>query len=62
MGPIGCPETSVKNYHYALCNNPEESSSRHGDYCVVFSHMEPYVYVHNVQNRSFWLTEKTPSL
>jgi len=23
MGPIGCPETSVKNYHYSLRNNPE---------------------------------------
>jgi len=27
MGPIGCPETSVKNYHYALRNNPKERSS-----------------------------------
>jgi hypothetical protein len=24
IGPIGCPETSVRNYHYSLCNNPEE--------------------------------------
>ena len=22
----GCPETSVRNYHYSLCNNPEERS------------------------------------
>jgi hypothetical protein len=22
-GPIGCPETSVRNYHYSLRNNPE---------------------------------------
>jgi hypothetical protein len=21
MGPIGCPETSVRNYHYSLRNN-----------------------------------------
>jgi len=28
MGPIGCPETLVCNYHYSLCNNPEEHSSR----------------------------------
>ena len=28
MGPIGCPETSVKNYRYALRNNPEERYSR----------------------------------
>jgi len=24
MGPIGCPETSAKNYHYTLRNFPEE--------------------------------------
>jgi hypothetical protein len=23
---ISCPETSVRNYHYSLCNNPEEHS------------------------------------
>jgi len=28
MGPIGCPETSVINYHYWLRNDPEERSSR----------------------------------
>jgi len=27
MGPIGCPETSVVNYHYSLSNNPEQGSS-----------------------------------
>ena len=27
MGPIGCPETSVRNYHYSLPNNPVERSS-----------------------------------
>ena len=27
MGPIGLPDTSVRNSHY-LCNNPEEHSSR----------------------------------
>jgi hypothetical protein len=26
MGPIGCPETSERNYHYSLRNNPEEHS------------------------------------
>ena len=25
MGPIGCPETSVINYHYSLCNNPRRA-------------------------------------
>ena len=27
IGPIGCPKMSVRNYHYSLCNNPEECSS-----------------------------------
>jgi hypothetical protein len=27
MGPIGCPETLVGNYHYLLRNNPEERNS-----------------------------------
>jgi len=27
-GPIRCPETSVRNYHYSLCNKPEEHSSQ----------------------------------
>jgi len=28
MGPIGCPETSVRNCHYQLRNNAEDRSSR----------------------------------
>ena len=27
MGAVGCPETSVMNYHYLLINNPEMRSS-----------------------------------
>jgi hypothetical protein len=27
MKPIGCPEKSVRNYHYSLRNNPEQRSS-----------------------------------
>jgi len=27
IGPKGCPETSVRNYHYSLHNNPEGRSS-----------------------------------
>ena len=27
MGPIGFTETSVRNSHYSLCNDPEERSS-----------------------------------
>jgi len=28
MGPIGCPETSVRHHHYSLHNNPEKLSSQ----------------------------------
>ena len=28
MGTIGCPETSLRNYHYSLRNNSEERSSQ----------------------------------
>jgi len=28
MGPLGCSETSVRNYHYTLHNNPEGCSSQ----------------------------------
>ena len=27
MEPMGCPESSVRNYQYLLRNNPEERSS-----------------------------------
>jgi len=37
MGQIGCPETSVRNYHYSLCNSSEECSC----HCAVFGfHLE----------------------
>jgi hypothetical protein len=26
MGPIGCHDTSVRNYHYSLRNDPEKRS------------------------------------
>ena len=26
MGPVGCPETSIRNCHYSLRNYPEERS------------------------------------
>jgi len=27
VGLIGSPEKSVRNYHYLLCNNPEEQTA-----------------------------------
>jgi hypothetical protein len=38
-GPIGCPETSVRNYRYSLRNNPEERSSQ-GTLCLY-----PFLYM-----------------
>jgi len=33
--PIGCPDTSVMNYHYSLHNNPEERSSHVYDVLLI---------------------------
>jgi len=35
MGPIGCPETSVRDYHYPLHNNPEEHSFAVNPLCCI---------------------------
>ena len=42
MGPIGCPETSVRNYHYSLRNNSEEriSNSWHSEVSKTFTQLE----------------------
>jgi len=29
MGQMGCPETSLRNYHYSLNNNTEERRSQY---------------------------------
>jgi len=39
MGPISCPKTLVRNYHYSLHNNPEECSSHLCD-VFQFSHIK----------------------
>ena len=41
MGPIACPETSVRNHHYSLRNNPEECSSRF--YTMFYSSVKMYL-------------------
>jgi hypothetical protein len=45
IGPLGCPKTSLGNYHYSLRNNPEEGSSilegnhfKKKEYVEVFLH------------------------
>jgi hypothetical protein len=43
MEPVGCPETSVRNYCYSLSNNPEEQSSHLLCGRSLKSHMYMYV-------------------
>jgi len=38
MGLIGFPKISVRNYHYLLCNNPEEHSS-HTVFILTYLHV-----------------------
>ena len=38
IGRIGCPETSVRNYHNLLRNSPEKRSSQVYFYFVTISH------------------------
>ena len=47
MGPTGCPEASVRNYHYTLCNNPEECSSLLLNTRSLISHM---IYILLIKN------------
>ena len=35
MGPTGCPETSVRNYHFSLCNNAEKRFSQTNQSCLL---------------------------
>ena len=40
MGPIGCPETSIRNYHNTLRNSPEGRSS----HCAFADTVTMYVF------------------
>jgi len=40
--PIDCPEMSVRNYHYLLCNNPEQHSSNMNSIWVISQHWIGY--------------------
>jgi len=44
VGRIGYPETSVRNYHYSLRNNPEERSSQ----CPVFQKPKVHRHIYNI--------------
>lgn len=57
MGLVGCPEASVRNYHYSQCNNPEERSSLnvHNYLCTCTTNLwnwQLYLYAYQV----FWMT------
>jgi len=51
MEPIGCPETSVRNNHSSLRNNPEERSS-HGYYAIFIGLDSIHYYKKKVKERS----------
>ena len=61
MSPIGCPETSVKNYHYALHDVAEDFRSQ----CWVIylihavqgynSYSSPFLYISLIQSRTQFL-------
>jgi len=48
LGPIGCPETSVRNYHYSLRNSQDERSSHlfRGVSLKSLDFQENYYYAH----------------
>jgi hypothetical protein len=41
MGAMGCHETSVRNYHYSLRNDPEERSSHLAVLYEVYASLYP---------------------
>jgi hypothetical protein len=48
MEPIGCRETSVRNYHYLLRNDPEERSSEWEEKYIKYTEsgvIYTYIYV-----------------
>ena len=46
MGQIDCAETSVRNYHYALRNSPEEHSSLR----INLNYTHTHIYIYNIQS------------
>jgi hypothetical protein len=50
MEPKGCPETSVRNYHYSLRNNPEERSSQAikclNNYIYIYIYIFIYLFIY----------------
>jgi hypothetical protein len=73
MEPIGCPETSVINYHYSLRNDPEERSShllrdgslksRKEKVTVSFTKRRHHIYieVQKAHNRNYSILIETHS-
>ena len=51
MGPIGCSETSVRNYHYSLRHSPGERSSHIDDVREVSSNGSIHLLRHVPKNR-----------
>jgi hypothetical protein len=55
MGPIGFPETSVRNYHYSLRNNPKERSTHIEGILKHSTAADCHLHTIRTQNRLFWL-------
>ena len=58
MGPIGSPETSVRNYHYMLRNSPEDRSSQNESWIARRAQMQSK-YLENTKlvTQTFFLKE-----
>ena len=46
--PVGGPETSVRNYHYSLCNNLEDGSSLLCEF-LLYIYIYIYIYIQGVR-------------
>jgi len=44
MGPIGCPETSVRKHHYLLCNISEERSPHPDEFLSIPSQLSNHTH------------------
>ena len=54
VGTIGCPETSLKNYHYFLPNSPDESSSHIWTKAVHTPFIRTLPFINNYLPRVTW--------
>ena len=64
MGPMGCPEKSIRHYHYPLRNNPGKSSSHllsRGSLKSSIVHLYGVATLHYIQRDSKDVLTRKPS-